>query len=90
MTAKLKSNSKILAGGGNIDGVEISIFVREDDGWTISLRSSGKYPVNEIAYKFNGGGHMQASGCECRGKLKVIIQDILKECQIALGENNVW
>lgn len=49
--------------GREIEGVYVSIFVREvDDGFRVSLRSSGNINVNEIASLFNGGGHVMAAG----------------------------
>ena len=47
--------------GKNISGVEISIFMREDNGYKISFRSNG-CDVNKLANKFGGGGHEMASG----------------------------
>lgn len=61
--------------GRSIEGVEVSIFVREvDTGYRVSLRSNGKVNVNEIALLFNGGGHRESAGCESSLKL-----DKLKE-----------
>lgn len=77
--ATLGEHEGIVDIGRNIDGVEISIFIREDDGWTISLRSSGKYPVNEIAMKFNGGGHFMAAGGKTSGNLEDIKQSLIDE-----------
>lgn len=48
--------------GRNISGVEVSIFVREDDGYRISFRSNGLVKVNEIAMIFGGNGHEFAAG----------------------------
>lgn len=48
--------------GRNIEGVEVSIFLREDDGFTISLRSSGRVDVSKIAKSIDGGGHYMAAG----------------------------
>ena len=75
--ATLGEHEGIVDIGRNIDGVEISIFVREDDGWTISLRSSGKYPVNEIAYKFNGGGHFMAAGGKSNSSLEELKKHLI-------------
>lgn len=72
VTASLGEHEGIVDIGRNILGVEVSIFIREDDGWTISLRSSGKYPVNEIAKRFNGGGHFMAAGGKVNGNLEDI------------------
>ena len=49
--------------GRDIEGVEVSIFIREDvDGYKVSLRSNGLVDVNKIASIFNGGGHHDAAG----------------------------
>ena len=77
--ASLGEHEGIVDIGRNILGVEVSIFIREDDGWTISLRSSGKYPVNDIANKFNGGGHFMAAGGKINGNLEDIKQCLIDE-----------
>jgi len=49
--------------GRNIEGVEVSVFVREiENGYRVSLRGNGLVNVNEIAILFNGGGHRDAAG----------------------------
>ena len=47
-----------------IQGVEISFMILEkpDGSHRISFRSSGKYTVNDVAKRFNGGGHKFAAG----------------------------
>ena len=77
--ASLGEHEGIVDIGRNILGVEVSIFIREDDGWTISLRSSGKYPVNEIAKRFNGGGHFMAAGGKVNGNLEDIKKCLIDE-----------
>ncbi len=49
--------------GRNIDGVEISIFMREDNGYNVSFRSNG-FDVEKIASEFGGGGHKLAAGAK--------------------------
>ncbi|MBO5884270.1 MAG: DHH family phosphoesterase, partial [Clostridia bacterium] len=75
----------------NLENCKISFVVTEKQVgvYSVSLRCLAGYDVALVASKFNGGGHKQAAGCECRGKLKSIITEILKECHIAIGENNV-
>ena len=71
--------------GRNIEGVEISILVREDNGWTVSLRSTGKFPVNTIASTIGGGGHFMAAGGKMNGTLdevKTILIDKTKKALI--------
>lgn len=60
----------------SIKGVRFSIFFREDtDMIKISLRSQGNFPCNQFAEQcFNGGGHLNASGGEFRGKLEDAIE----------------
>lgn len=50
--------------GKDIKGVEVSIFVREEDSFKVSLRSNGLVDVSKIAEKFGGGGHFCAAGCQ--------------------------
>jgi len=56
-----KENVNIFSG---IQGIQAWAAITEDveEGrWRVSLRSAGK-PINELAAKWNGGGHPQASG----------------------------
>ena len=65
--ASIGEHEGIVDIGRNIEGVEVSILIREeDDYFTISLRSSGIVDVSKIAYAIGGGGHKMASG----GKIK--------------------
>jgi phosphoesterase RecJ-like protein len=49
--------------GRDIEGVEVSVFIREiDDGFKVSLRSTSYVNVSEIAVLFGGGGHKMAAG----------------------------
>ena len=69
--------------GRSIDGVEVSVLIREDNGYTISLRSTGNVDVSKIALALDGGGHKMASGCKLYGSLEktkeTIINEIKKE-----------
>ena len=65
--------------GRNIGGVEVSIFMREDDGYRISFRSNGNIDVNEIAKKFGGGGHKMAAGAKIDGDFKETKDKVLFE-----------
>lgn len=69
--------------GRNIGGVEVSVFMREDDEYRVSLRSNGRVDVNEIAKRFGGGGHKMAAGIKLAGNFKetknMIINEIIKE-----------
>lgn len=65
--------------GRNIDGVEVSIFMREDNGYRISFRSKGLVNVNEIASKFNGGGHRMAAGAKVNSGFKETKDKLIEE-----------
>lgn len=48
-----------------VEGVEVSAMVYEASGGTVktSLRSRGRVPVDGVAARFGGGGHLAAAGC---------------------------
>jgi len=46
-----------------IKGIKVGmLFIELTDGFKVSLRSRGKIPVNILAKKYGGGGHLNASG----------------------------
>ena len=65
--------------GRNVGGVEVSIFMHEDDGYRISFRSNGLVNVNEIAKKFGGGGHMMAAGAKVSANFKETKDKLISE-----------
>tara|TARA_A100001011_G_scaffold383316_1_gene454364 strand:+ start:18 stop:851 length:834 start_codon:yes stop_codon:yes gene_type:complete len=52
----------------SIKGVEVSFVLTElkTDYYKMNLRSRGKYIINDIAEKFEGGGHPLASGAKIK------------------------
>lgn len=64
--------------GKSIEGVEVSIFLRQDDYCRISLRSKNYVDVNEIASSFGGGGHINAAGCKLNMSVDEAKKAILK------------
>ena len=67
--------------GRDIEGVEVSIFVRaiKGRGWKVSLRSNDKVDVDEIALLFGGGGHPKAAGFSIREDISSVKEKIIKE-----------
>ena len=67
--------------GRDIEGVEVSIFVREirGKGLKVSLRSNDKVNVDEIALLFGGGGHLKAAGFSTSDSFEVIKVKVLDE-----------
>ena len=53
-----------------IEGVEIGLTVKEEDGGAsgVSIRTSENYDASAICAHFGGGGHVRAAGCEFKGK----------------------
>ncbi|MCA8947833.1 MAG: bifunctional oligoribonuclease/PAP phosphatase NrnA [Planctomycetes bacterium] len=54
----------------SLKGGMVCIMFREmtPEHVKVSLRSEGQMPVNDIAAKFRGGGHLRAAGCQVYGR----------------------
>lgn len=65
--------------GRNIDGVEVSVLVRENNGWSISLRSAGNVDVCKIALTLGGAGHFMAAGAKIEGTLEEVKNKVIEE-----------
>lgn len=63
----------------SISGVEVAVLLRElpDHRVRMSLRSKSKVNVAEVAERFGGGGHENASGCTLDGPLYSAMDRIL-------------
>lgn len=73
--------------GREIEGVEVSIFIRQkenEDAYKISLRSSEYVNVSDICLLFGGGGHPRAAGALIQGDLEQVKEKILNEVKKAL------
>src|SRR5665648_424151 len=79
--AKDEETEGIIDVATTLNNVEISALFREtkDNKIKVSFRSKGNFDVNKFAGKFNGGGHPNAAGCVCSGKLDEIKENILSE-----------
>ena len=65
--------------GRDVEGVEVSIFLREiENGYRGSLRSNGLVDVNEIAMLFNGGGHKFSAGFDSNFELDVLKEKLIE------------
>lgn len=62
-------------------GVEAVAFLRQDTPTTCTggFRSQDKIDVSVVAAKFGGGGHKNASGMSCNGRVETLIPQIVKE-----------
>jgi len=60
---------------------DVAMLVREleTDHYKISLRAKGTVDVAAVAQQFGGGGHRNAAGCEVRGTLDSVKQQLLAQ-----------
>ncbi len=66
--------------GRDIEGVEVSIYLREiDNGYKASLRSTEYVNVADICLMFGGGGHIKAAGCNMQMPLEQAKEKIINE-----------
>jgi phosphoesterase RecJ-like protein len=69
-----------------IAGVRAAIFLRElpaGDCFRLNLRSKGTVDVAEVAERFGGGGHRNASGCTAEGSLAEVAARMIGELRSA-------
>ncbi|MBO4816313.1 MAG: bifunctional oligoribonuclease/PAP phosphatase NrnA [Clostridia bacterium] len=68
--------------GRDIEGVEVSILLREkEDGYKISLRSNEYVNVSDICLMFSGGGHVRAAGGSINLPFDQAKEKIIEECK---------
>lgn len=62
-------------------GVEAAVFLRQDTPNTCTggFRSQDKIDVSVVAAKFGGGGHKNASGMSCNGRVETLLPQVVKE-----------
>ena len=66
--------------GRNIEGVEVSIFLHEqEDGFKASLRANEYVNVSDVCIMFGGGGHQRAAGAKFKGEPQEIKAKLLSE-----------
>lgn len=75
--------------GRDIEGVEVSIFIRQKDdtdSYKISMRSSNLVNVSDICLMFGGGGHPRAAGASIQGTVEQVKEKVMKEVRKALSK----
>lgn len=77
--------------GRSIEGVEVSIFIRqEQEGektYKISMRSNESVNVSDICLMFGGGGHPRAAGATFQGTLEQAKEKTVKEVIKSFNSN---
>lgn len=73
-------NSGIVELGRDIEGVEVSVFLKQkDDGYKVSLRSNEYVNVSDVCLMFGGGGHPRAAGATINHTLEEAKERIVNE-----------
>ena len=73
----------IVEEGRAIEGVEVSIFLRETaKGFKASLRSNEYVNVSDVCLLFGGGGHIHAAGCTIAQSLEQAKEKIVNEVKV--------
>ena len=74
--------------GREVEGVEVSIFVRQrednENAFKISMRSNDYVNVSDVCLMFGGGGHEKAAGASILGDLDSVKQKVLNEVKKVL------
>ena len=68
--------------GRSIDGVEVSIFIRQkenENAYKVSMRSGSYVNVSDVCLMFGGGGHPRAAGALIQGSVEQVKEKLLKE-----------
>ncbi len=67
--------------GRSLEGVEIAVFIRpeEGQGWKVSFRNKKAVDVAMLASGLGGGGHSHASGCILTGTLERVQSRVKNE-----------
>ena len=66
--------------GRDVEGVEVSVFIRQTEkGCKISLRSNDYVNVSDACMVFGGGGHPRAAGCTIPGTIEQVKDKVIKE-----------
>ncbi|MCF0125028.1 MAG: bifunctional oligoribonuclease/PAP phosphatase NrnA [Clostridia bacterium] len=73
--------------GRDIEGVDVSIFLREKEeegAYKISLRTTETVNASDVCLMFGGGGHPRAAGALIQGNVEQVKEKILKEIRKVL------
>ena len=69
--------------GRDIEGVKVSIFIRQkeegEDIYKVSLRTDSDVNASDVCMMFGGGGHPRAAGATVTGNVEQVKEKVLKE-----------
>ncbi len=85
VSAEIGDHEGLVEIGRDIEGVEVSIFLRQvEDGYKASLRSNEYVNVSDVCMIFGGGGHIRAAGCVIPGSLEHAKEKIINQVKMYL------
>ena len=85
MNAETGDYEGIVEEGRAIEGVEVSIWLRENSkGFKASLRSNSYVNVSDVCMMFGGGGHIHAAGCTISQSLEQVKEKIVNQVKMYL------
>ena len=71
--------------GRDIEGVEVSVFIRQTErGCKVSLRSNEYVNVSDVCLMFGGGGHQRAAGAMIQGTIEQVKEKLLYQIKVQL------
>lgn len=72
--------------GRDVEGVEVSIFIRqeEENKYKVSMRSNEYVNVSDVCIPFGGGGHPKAAGAKIEGTVEEVKNQLLAEVKKVL------
>lgn len=71
--------------GRDVEGVEVSVFVRQTEkGCKVSLRSNEYVNVSDVCLMFGGGGHQRAAGAMIQGTIEQVKEKLLYQIRAQL------
>ena len=83
VNAESGDHEGIVEEGRAIEGVEVSIFIRETNkGYKASLRSNSYVNVSDVCMMFGGGGHFHAAGCMISQGLEQVREKIVNQVRM--------
>jgi phosphoesterase RecJ-like protein len=75
----------IVSLGRAVGDVKVALLFRETESdIKVSLRSKGHVDVNKIAVSFGGGGHLRAAGCNIKGGMEEVKEQVIAAVRNAL------
>ena len=88
VNAEIGDHEGLVELGRDIEGVEVSIFIREKDEaentYKVSMRSNNYVNVSDVCLMFGGGGHQRAAGATAQGTIEEVKEKLLKEIRKVL------